>query len=85
MPDDSCDWNLSLPPGPQHFGFHVNFQTNQAIRACWLWDIWKDGHRKGGGSEIRFADAWDAAGKAVARMLKVEPLPAYTRKADSSV
>ena len=78
---DSCDWNLTIPPGPQHVGFHVNFQTNCAVRACWLWDIYKDGRRKRSGSEVRFADAWDAAGKAVADMLKIEPLPAYTYNA----
>lgn len=79
---DSCDWNLTMPVGPQHAEFYVNFQTNNAGRACWLWDIWKEGHRKRSGSEVRFADAWDSAGKAVAEMLRIEPLPAYTRQAE---
>jgi hypothetical protein len=49
---DSCDWNLTIPSGPQHVGFYANFQTNCAVRACWLWDIYKDGRRKRSGSEV---------------------------------
>lgn len=78
---DSCDWNLTAPTGPQHVGFYVDFQTNNGGGpACWLWSIWKEGHRKAQGSAVRYADAWDAAGKKVAELLKAEPLPPYMKE-----
>lgn len=43
--------------------YAVYFQTNYAVKFCWLWDIYRDGHRLGRGSGATMADAMAQATK----------------------
>ena len=84
MSEDSCDFTLTGPVGPQHVMYNVYFQTNNAGRACWLWSIWRDGHQKCSGSKTTMAECWDAAGRKMAELLKIESLPSYIRNAEKT-